>query len=221
MPIIRTNVRFNNGLRRTALPTIKAEQSNIRRNRHYEKRLNSILKAASTVIARDGYEGASVRKVASKAGVGLSAIYYYFKNKDELLYAIQTDTFSTLVEQLKERLSGLANPRERLRAVIENHVEFFVNNINDLKVCVHEIESLSGTYYKEVLEIRREYFGLVRDVVSENLPEGGSLDSSLISLYLFGSLNWIYMWYNPKINSDVSVLTDNLMTIFTKGIKAT
>jgi len=203
------------------LPTTKTEQTNIRRNRHYEKRLNSILKAASTVIARDGYEGASVRKVAARAGVGLSGIYYYFKNKDELLYAIQTDTFTTLVDMLKERLSGLDDPKDKLRAVIENHIEFFVNNINDLKVCVHEIESLSGAYYKEVLKIRQEYFKIVKDVVNENLPEGEKLDPALVSLYLFGSLNWIYMWYNPQINSDVSVLTDNLMTIFTKGIKAT
>jgi AcrR family transcriptional regulator len=203
------------------LPTTKTEQTNIRRNRQYEKRLNSILKAASTVIARDGYEGASVRRVAAKAGVGLSGIYYYFKNKDELLYAIQKNTFSTLVELLKERLSNLENPKDKLRAVMENHIEFFVNNINDLKVCVHEIESLSGAYYKDVLKIRQEYFRLVKDVVTENLPEGQKLDPALVSLYLFGSLNWIYMWYDPQINSDVPVLTDQLMTIFTKGIKAT
>jgi AcrR family transcriptional regulator len=203
------------------LPVTKTDQTNIRRNRQYEKRLNSILKAASTVIARDGYEGASVRRVAAKARVGLSGIYYYFTNKDELLYAIQKNTFSTLVELLKERLSGLDNPQDRLRAVMENHIEFFVNNINDLKVCVHEIESLSGAYYKDVLKIRQEYFRLVKDVVTENLPKGEKLDPALVSLYLFGSLNWIYMWYNPQINSDVSVLTDNLMTIFTKGIKAT
>jgi AcrR family transcriptional regulator len=203
------------------LPTTKTEQTNIRRNRQYEKRLNSILKAASTVIAKDGYEGASVRRVAAKAGVGLSGIYYYFTNKDELLYAIQKNTFTTLVELLKERLTGLENPRDRLRAVIENHIEFFVNNINDLKVCVHEIESLSGSYYKEVLKIRQEYFRLVKDVVTENLPKGEQLDPALVSLYLFGSLNWIYMWYDPQINSDVTELTDQLMTIFTKGIKAT
>jgi AcrR family transcriptional regulator len=203
------------------LPTTRTDQTAVRRNRQYEKRLNSILKAASTVIAKDGYEGASVRKVAAKAGVGLSGIYYYFKNKDELLYAIQSSTFTTLVDLLKERLSGLENPKDRLRAAIRNHFEFFVNNINDLKVCVHEIESLSGDYYKDVLEIRREYFELVKDIIAENLPEGGKLDPALVSLYLFGSLNWIYMWYNPQINSDVTVLTDHLMTIFTKGIKAT
>jgi AcrR family transcriptional regulator len=203
------------------LPTTKTDQSNIRRNRQYEKRLNSILKAASTVIARDGYEGASVRKVAARAGVGLSGIYYYFTNKDELLYAIQINTFTTLVELLKERLSGLENPKDKLRAVIKNHIEFFVNNINDLKVCVHEIESLSGAYYKDVLKIRQQYFKLVKNVVAENLSKGEKLDPALVSLYLFGSLNWIYMWYDPQVNSDVTELTDQLMTIFTKGIKAT
>ena len=203
------------------MPATKTDQTTIRRNRQYEKRLNSILKAASTVIARDGYEGASVRNVAAKAGVGLSGIYYYFTNKDELLYAIQKNTFSTLVELLKERLTDLDKPQDKLRAVMENHIEFFVNNINDLKVCVHEIESLSGPYYKDVLKIRREYFRLVKDVVTENLPKGKKLDPALVSLYLFGSLNWIYMWYDPEKNSDVSVLTEQLMTIFTKGIKAT
>jgi len=203
------------------LPATKTEQTNIRRNRQYEKRLNSILKAASKVIARDGYEGASVRKVAARAGVGLSGIYYYYKNKDELLYAIQKNTFTTLVELLKARLSESNNPQDKLRAVIKNHIEFFVNNINDLKVCVHEIESLSGAYYKDVLKIRREYFRLVREIVAENLPEGEKLDPALVSLYLFGSLNWIYMWYDPAKNSDVSVLSDQLMTIFTKGIIAT
>jgi len=170
------------------------------------------------VIARDGFEGASVRDVAAKARIGLSGIYYYFTGKDELLYALQRHTFSTLVSSLKERLKTATTPEEKLRAVIDNHFEFFVNNMDDLKVCVHEIESLSGKYYVEILKIRREYYYLVRSVVAENIGKG-KRRADLATLFLFGSLNWVYMWYDPKKNSNVKKLSDHLTRVFLNGIK--
>jgi AcrR family transcriptional regulator len=203
------------------LPTaVKTKPVNIRRNRQYEKRLASILKAASRIIARDGFEGASIRKVAAKAGIGLSGIYYYFNSKDELLYALQEHAFATLVENLKARLTRTAIPKERLKAVIENHFEYFAGNMDGLKVCVHEIESLSGTYYNRVLKIRREYFEMVRSVVAETTAQAGKRDISLATLFLFGSLNWIYMWYDPNENPDMSHLSDRLLKIYLNGIKA-
>ena len=128
----------------TGLAKTKTKTPATRHHNKYNKRLSSILRAASKVIAKDGFEGASVREVAAKAKIGLSGIYYYFTSKNELLYALQYHTFSTLVQLLKERLEISTSPEEKLKAVIYNHFQFFVNNMDDLKVCVHEIESLSG-----------------------------------------------------------------------------
>ncbi len=201
------------------VPARKARPATTRRNHQYEKRLSSILKAASRVISRDGFEGASVRDVAAQARIGLSGIYYYFANKDELLYALQRHTFSTLVSSLKERLKGATSPRDRLRAVIDNHFEFFVTNMDDLKVCVHEIESLSGKYYKSVLAIRREYYRVVRDVVAENIGKRKQA-ANVAALFLFGSLNWVYMWYDPDKNPDIERLSNQFAGVFLNGIKA-
>jgi len=202
------------------LPTIKTKTTVTRRNKQYEKRLASILKAASKIIARDGFEGASIRKVAAKAGIGLSGIYYYFDSKEELLYALQEHAFSTLVLNLKQRLAKAVTPKDRLRAVIENHFEYFVSNMDGLKVCVHEIESLSGGYYNKVLKIRREYYEIVKGVVTEIVKKSGKQDINLATLFLFGSLNWIYMWYDPKENPDMKKLSNQLLIIFLNGIKA-
>lgn len=208
--MLRTNLRK---------PAERSRPAVTRRNHQYEKRLSSILKAASKVIARDGFDGASVRDVAVQAKIGLSGIYYYFTNKDELLYALQHHTFSTLVSSLKERLKSTTTPRDKLQAVIDNHFEFFVNNMDDLKVCVHEIESLSGKYYRSVLSIRREYFRLVRDVVAENIGQRKQA-ANVVALFLFGSLNWVYMWYDPVKNSDIKKLSDQFANVFLNGIKA-
>jgi len=189
-----------------------------RRNSQYEKRLATILRAASKIIARDGYEGASVRKVAAAAKINLSGIYYYFSGKDELLFALQRHTFSTLVDTLKQRLAACATPEEKLRAVADNHFEFFVSNMDDLKVCVHEIESLSGKYYNEVLIIRQEYFRVVRNVLAGVIGKSKK-QADLAALFLFGSLNWVYMWYDPKKNTDIRKLSRRLSAVYLNGIK--
>jgi AcrR family transcriptional regulator len=203
------------------VPESKTKSPPVRRNRQYEKRLDSILKAAAEVIASDGFEGAPVRKVAARAGIGLSGIYYYFKSKDEMLFALQENTFSSLVDSLEERLKKARSPADKLKAVIDNHLQFFSRQMNDLKVCSHEIESLSGGYYDEVLKIRRDYFRLVRDVIVENIPVSGRIDANLAALFLFGSLNWIYMWHDRERNPDPEELSDQLLRIFLEGIKAT
>jgi len=190
-----------------------------RRNHQYQRRLSSILKAASRVIARDGFEGASVRAVAARAKVGLSSIYYYFNNKDELLYALQHHTFSTLLDTLEERLQEVSAPEARLQRVVDNHFEFFAHHMDELKVCVHEIESLSGKYYKDVRAIRLKYYRRVRSVVAENTGATRQ-DPDVATLFLFGALNWVYMWYDPNINSDLQKLSGQFGHLISNGIKA-
>ena len=175
------------------------------------------MKAASKVIARDGFAGASVRDVAAKGKIGLSGIYYYFKSKDELLYAIQHHSFSTLVRLLKERLETCSSPEDRLKAVIDNHFQFFVKNRDEFRVCVHEMESLSGKYYKTVLKIRQEYFQLVRRVIDEVL-RGAKHETDITTLFLFGSLNWVYMWYDPEKDSDINKLSSQYLRVLLNGI---
>jgi len=197
---------------------IAAKTTPNRRNRQYEKRLDSILKAAAGVMAEVGFEGASVRKVAARAEIGLSGIYYYFKSKDEMLFALQENAFSLLVERLEDRLEKADTASERLKAVVDNHFQFFCENMDDLKVCSYEIESLSGEYYEKVLKVRRRYFGLVKEVVAENIPAGSKIDPDLSALFLFGSLNWIFMWYDAEKNSDIDMLSSQLMKIYLNGI---
>jgi AcrR family transcriptional regulator len=195
----------------------KERPSAVRRHDRYEKRLSSILSAASRVIARQGFEGASVRDVAAEGGIGLSGIYYYFKSKDELLYAIQHHAFSTIVSRLKEKLKTSTSPENRLKAIIDNHFDFFINSMDEFRVCVHEIDSLSGPYYRGVLKIRREYFRLVREVVGE-VFSGSRYEASLVTLFLFGSLNWVYMWYSPEKNSNIDKLSSQFLRVFLNGV---
>jgi AcrR family transcriptional regulator len=164
----------------------------------FDGKWDQLLTAAARVFAAEGYEGASMRRLALQAKVSLSGIYHYVAGKDELLYWIQFNTFDSLYRGLKKSLEGVVDPRERLTTAVLNHVRHFGEHMHELKVCARELDALEGEPYQEVREVRRAYFDAVHALVTA-LPArpGARLDPWLATVNLFGSLNWIYQWYDP------------------------
>jgi AcrR family transcriptional regulator len=165
----------------------------------FDKKLLHLLEAAARVFADVGYERASMRRIAAEADVSLAGIYHYVASKEEILYWIQSYTFDSLNRGLAERLTRLEDPRARLAAVVANHIGHFGENMNALKVCAQELDTLSGEAYEAVSERRRDYFNAVYAVVKELEPvTSGRLDPWLATANLFGMLNWFYQWWDPE-----------------------
>ena len=61
-------------------------------------------------------------------------LYYYFESKEKLLYLIHKHYFTSVLEQLRERLENVSEPEERVRAFIFNHLEYFLINYKAMKV---------------------------------------------------------------------------------------
>ncbi len=187
----------------------------------YDQRLSHILEAATVVIARQGYRKASMRAIATATGVSLAGLYHYFDSKDKMLFLIQFRTFTSLLNNLREKLHGVSDPVEQLRVMVRAHVSYFVANMAALKVCSHELDSLSGDAYDETLRIRREYYELTRSIVDRVLgdaAENGSLDRRVATMSLFGTLNWLYRWYDPKKDRPPSALANQISTQFLQGV---
>ena len=194
----------------------------------YDDRFSHVLKAAAEVMADEGYEQATIRKIAQRARMSIAGLYYYISNKEELLFHIQFSTFDCLVRDLKARLDAQREtpPEQRLRIVVENHLQHFLKNLPALKVCARELESLKGDSYQQVLERRREYYRITRGIIDELAAPGDRSaaaasppDSDLAALLLFGMLNWVYTWYNPRRHRDLKNLQEQLSHLFINGIK--
>ena len=187
----------------------------------YDDRLSRILAAATLVIARDGYQKASMRTVAKAAGTSLAGLYHYFDSKEKMLFLIQFRTFGALLSNLREKLHGVEEPVEQLRAMIRAHVQYFVNNMAALKACSHELDSLTGSAYEETRRIRREYYELTRAIVERvhrGRPNGNDPDLHIATMSLFGTLNWLYRWYDPKRDRSPAALANQIASQFLNGI---
>lgn len=188
--------------------------------RDSEAKLEHILRHSARIFAQRGFAGASVRDISRVTGVSLSGLYYYFGSKQELLYLIQLNTFTLIAERLQERLQGVHAPVARLRALIQNHVEYFLSHPNEMRVLSHEEEALEAPYREEVAAIKRKYYGVAREIFDSVVADGGaaSIHPRVAVLSLFGMMNWVYKWHNPKVDPGAEELTDAIIGIFLHGI---
>lgn len=187
----------------------------------YDRRLAEILAHATEVFCKKGYEGASMRDLSRASGMSLAGLYYYFESKERLLYLIQKHTFSTIVQRLKSRLEGIDSPEERIRIFILNHLEYFLANQAAMKVLSHEAESLKNGFASEVAAIKREYYRICVGLLDDLKRERGLQVSTRIAvLSLFGMMNWIYTWHNPRVDADAGSIAKEMGDVFLRGVAA-
>jgi len=187
------------------------------------QKLDHILACATRVFNDKGYEGASIRDIAQRSRVSLAGLYYYVESKEELLYLIQKHAFTTLIARLEEQLeSAGASPEARLRLFIRNHLEYFLQNREAMKVLSHEAESLKAPYAAEVAELKRAYYRRARNLVEDLKQERGlkGLNTRVAVLSLFGMMNWIYTWHNPRLDPNADALAEHIAGLFLKGVGA-
>ena len=189
--------------------------------RDSEAKLQHILLHSARIFAEQGFEGTSIRDISRATGVSLSGLYYYFESKQKLLYLIQNTAFSLILTRLQSRVEHIQLPQARLHMLVLNHIEYFLAHPNEMKVLAHEEEALDPPYSDEVASIKRRYYALARAIfdglAAEGLTEG--LNPRVAVLSLFGMMNWVYKWHNPKIDPSAEELTDAIVGIFLHGVR--
>ena len=187
------------------------------------QKLEHILACATRVFYDKGYEGASIRDIAQRSRVSLAGLYYYVQSKEEMLYLIQKHSFTTLMARLDEQLDAAgSDPEARLRLFIRNHLHYFLENREAMKVLSHEAESLKPPFAAEVADLKRAYYRRARTLV-EDLKRArrlARLNTRVAVLSLFGMMNWIYTWHNPRLDPDAARLADHIAGLFLEGVGA-
>jgi len=185
----------------------------------YDQKLVHVLKTSAAIFAEKSYHSTSIRDISRATGMSLSGLYYYFKSKEELLFLIQDYCFSTVIEDCRKLLAGVDDPVHRLKLLIENHLNYFVQNMNEMKVLSHEANAIAGDLFKKVNTKKRQYVDLAMHLLEEiaRTYNVKGLDIRVATFSLFGMMNWIYNWYNPRKDVDVAGLSQNITRIFLSG----
>ena len=185
----------------------------------YDQKLEHILRTSARIFAEKSYHSTSMRDIARATGVSLAGLYHYCKSKEELLFLIQDHCFGRLLEGFEERIAEVADPLTKLHIFIDNHLSFFAANMAEMKVLSHEAESLEGELHLHVSTKKERYAKLARKILREIQRQSGEagVDLTVATYALFGMMNWIYNWYDPRGKLSVNQLADNITRLFLNG----
>jgi TetR/AcrR family transcriptional regulator, cholesterol catabolism regulator len=185
----------------------------------FDLRLAEIIEHATDVFCKKGYEGASMRDLSRTSGMSLAGLYYYFESKERLLFLIQKHAFSTIVARLKAKLEGVEDAEQRVRIFVLNHLEYFLANQAAMKVLTHEADVLKNGFASELAAIKRQYYRICVGLLDDLKRERGLEFSTRIAvLSLFGMMNWIYTWHNPRVDADAEAIARAMGDIFLGGV---
>jgi len=199
----------------SAIPEVSASRPVTR----FDRRLAKILEHATAIFCEKGYEGASMRDLSRASGMSLAGLYYYFESKEKLLYMIQKDLFSTVMELLREQIKDASDAESRVRIFIENHVEYFLGKPKAMKVLSHEDDVLRDELGKEIAALKRQYYHSCADLIEAlKVEQNLQFNSRAAVMSLFGMINWLHTWYNPRVDGTPHTLAVEISNVFLRGI---
>jgi AcrR family transcriptional regulator len=185
--------------------------------------LIEILDAAAHAFAEHGYHGMSMRDLAKATKRSPATLYNYVDSKEDLLYLIQRDAFDGLLGAGRAALADVTDPDERLHRFVLSHVQFFAEKTHLMRLLIHEASALPPKRRSEIRERKEAYFELGRGIVRELARRALGAEPNPQSVerctyILFGTLNWIYGWYEPQRHGDDAELARAIESFALHGI---
>jgi AcrR family transcriptional regulator len=182
------------------------------------RRIMKIAGGAAELFGTKGYLETSMDDIAAAAGVTKGGVYHYFGSKTEILYFICSTYVDIDLENLEQSLTGIQKGVEKIKFITFRHIEHYAAHEYAAKTLLNEAYCLPPKYFKQVKEREKQYFRIVTRVLSEYLGPKAKKDTvTALAFTLFGMLNWIYSWYDPRKSLKPKELSSLIFEIFTKG----
>jgi AcrR family transcriptional regulator len=143
----------------------------------------TILDAAGELLLEQGDAGFSLRKIAERIGYSATTIYRYFRNRDDLIFAVTEEGFRRFGIALQEAFDSENEPLERVRALGRAYIDFGIENPVYYRVMFMLRPHLLTERQPDANEARIDSFGLLRAAVEQAVRSGatGPRDAEAVS----------------------------------------
>jgi AcrR family transcriptional regulator len=181
------------------------------------RRRAEILKSAAAAFRHSGYHGASVDEIASALNMTKGNLYYYFKNKEEILYVCHDYSLDLVLKQLKDVERSQSSPDKKLHQLVSNFVHLFIDVLPGT-VWTLDLEALSPPLLKKIIAKRDRFDRGVRRILKQGMDQGvfAPGNPKLLTFAIMGAINWIPRWFDPagmaKSDEIAQVFADYLVT---------
>jgi AcrR family transcriptional regulator len=184
------------------------------------KRLR-ILESAVRAFATRGFHGTSMEEIARALHLTRGSLYYYFRDKEEILALCHTVALDGVLEAYERVRASDLPPDEKLRRLIEEHVRIQVDKFHGTALAL-ELDALRPASRAAVVAGRDRYDRGLRELIAASARAGlfRPMDPKLTAFAILGSINWIGRWYRPGGGASPRELGAHFADLFLEALRA-
>lgn len=157
-----------------------------------------ILEAAAQLFVERGFGGTSMQHIAEALGVTRTAVYYYFKNKEEILRSL-VEEISVAASRRMRSPSGDANAAGRLRTLVRDYALLILAHPRHFRVLDRSESDLPDDLARVHRQAKRQILETFSRAVSDGIALGEfrDVDPRMAAFAMLGMCNWTSAWFLP------------------------
>ena len=178
--------------------TKRARRGKISEKKTLDKK-EQILASAINIINQRGYAGATMEEIAAALQMTKGSLYYYFKNKSDLMYQCHIYVLAKGKKELDNVLEGEGTAEEILRKMIANHIDYVIDEKETNNLLIKPRNFFEGDQVETVIKFRKLYSNPFDRVIERGINSGEFTveDPAFARMMILGATNWTQQWYRP------------------------
>ena len=165
-----------------------------------DRRRREILDVAAKVINKVGYANASLEDIAAANKISKSALYHYFRSRDEILFAMHEVLANDFLDHAALVRESGGSATEMLRAAISKMVLANESIPGYVQAFFEHYHDLTPAFRRKAHARSSEYTRFIESILEKGIAEGEfrPLPVQATTLAIFGMCNWVNKWYRPS-----------------------
>ena len=161
-----------------------------------DERRDQILRSLASFVRDRRLASLTMRDIADRLGLVKGNLYYYFKNKQDILYHCHVKCIAISLAALDEISAMDLPPAEALRELLVRHIRNITEDAYG-GVLLTDLESLTPVQRKRYVAMRDRFEEGVRRLIRGGIADGAFTQQNvdLAGITILGAINWIPKWY--------------------------
>ncbi len=183
------------------------------------QKMRAVLLVASRMFNLAGYHGTSLDDIAEEVGVTKAALYYYFKNKEQLLYDCMQMSYDCGHQARTESQEAGGTAIDRLVILYRRFAELLMSE-RGAYTSKANLHALPEDLRNELMGRRRQLDRYSRGLLQAAIDEGSirPVDVRIASNYYLGAINWILRWYGDEEKRSPSEIAETFVDLMLNGV---
>ncbi len=207
---------------KTSKQTKAQEKINKKKEKNYQKQVQ-IIEGALQVFGEKGFEATTISAICKKAKISDATLYEYFNSKEDVLFSIAEYYTGTEIQKLKEVNHYIHDTRERMRMLIQAHLEFYESNPLYSSVALLNLKGNRNFIKSKAYGVVRESTRVFVDTFSEGVEKGifrDDLDKYLVRNMILGFIeHLVIQWLLIGRPDEISTYRDTIFEMVIRAIE--